>query len=148
MKTKLRIAIAACIGLIAAAHAGENEKSRQPHKLAPEMIAKFDKDGDGKLNNEERAAAKAARKEMMLEKFDTNKDGTLDETEKAAMKGARKKMILEKFDKDQDGKLNDIEKAAMREKVKNRFSGLRGRQGERKGGGKKAGDEEAPGALE
>ena len=55
MKTNTLIVIAAAIGLSGAAHAEEGKGPRPPHKLPPEVIAKFDKDGDGKLNEEERA---------------------------------------------------------------------------------------------
>lgn len=51
-------------------------------------MKKFDKDGDGKLNDEERAAAFAARLESDPE---------------------MKKKVLEKFDEDKDGKLSDEE---------------------------------------
>jgi len=156
MKTKSLIVIAASLGLIGAASA-EGEKPRGEHrKLPPEIIAKFDKDGDGKLNDEERAAARSAREGMMearkkemLEKFDTDKDGTLDDTEKAAMHEARKKMMLEKFDANKDGTLDDTEKAAMRKEMGDRPGGPRGPRGEGgKGGkGKQGGDAEAPGTV-
>jgi hypothetical protein len=57
------------------------------------MMEKFDKDGDGKLSDEEKSAAKAAHKEMMterkakfMEKFDTDGDGELSDEEKAVTK--------------------------------------------------------------
>ena len=49
-----------------------------------ELLKKFDKDGDGKLSEEEREAAKAARKAMILEKFDKDGDGELNEEERKA----------------------------------------------------------------
>jgi hypothetical protein len=49
------------------------------------MIAKFDKDGDGKLNDEEREKAKAERQAEMIKKFDTDGDGKLSEEERAKM---------------------------------------------------------------
>ena len=45
----------------------------------------FDKNGDGKLDDQERAAAKAHR-EKMLKQFDTNGDGKLDPTERKIRK--------------------------------------------------------------
>jgi Ca2+-binding EF-hand superfamily protein len=130
MKTKSLIIVAASLGLLGAAHAQEPKKDRPQQKLPPEIIEKFDKDGDGKLNEEERAAARAVREEMMknrkkemLEKFDTNKDGSLDDTEKAAAKEAHKQMALEKFDKDGDGELSDAEKAEMRKAMSKRPGG-------------------------
>ena len=60
------------------------------------MIQRFDSDGDGQLNDEERAAAQEHIKERrkdheqrrreMLERFDANGDGQIDETEHAAMR--------------------------------------------------------------
>ena len=58
-----------------------------------EILKKFDKDGDGKLSEEERAAAKAAMKEKME---------------------ARRAEVLKAHDKDGDGKLNDEERKAAR----------------------------------
>lgn len=143
MKTKSLIIIAASLGLIGAAFAQDGPKKGGDHKMPPEVIARFDTDGDGKLNETEREAAKAEHKEMMetrkkemMEKFDTDKDGKLSDDEKAAMKAEREKMMLEKFDKDGDGKLSDAEKATMREEMKNRPGGPkgpRGKGGERKG---------------
>jgi len=149
MKTKPLIIIAASLGIIGSAHA-QDEGKGQHRKLPPEIIARFDKDGDGKLNEEEREAAKAGRKEMMearrkemLEKFDTDKDGELSEAEKEAMQAARKQMMLEKFDKDGDGELSDDEKAGMRKEMGDRPGGPhgprdgQGRKGGPRDGGKK-----------
>lgn len=148
MKTKLLIIIAATFGLLGAANAQAAKPDRPERKLPPEILEKFDKDGDGKLNEEERAAAKAAREEMMearkkemLEKFDKDGDGKLNEEERAAAQEARKQMMLEKFDKDGDGELNDDEKAAMKEAMKHRPGGPRGeRDGKRKGKKRPGGD--------
>lgn len=146
MKTKSLIIIAASFGLLGAANAQEEKRDRPERKLPPEILEKFDKDGDGKLNEEERAAAKAAREEMMearkkemLGKFDKDGDGELNGEEKEAMKEGRKKMMLEKFDKDGDGKLNDAERAEMRKVMQHRPGGPRG---QRDGKGKKRKDGE------
>ena len=69
-------------------------------KAREELLKRFDANGDGKLDETERAAAREAGRELkekhpklgkkaeqkLLEKFDANKDGKLDETEKAAAK--------------------------------------------------------------
>ena len=56
-------------------------------------MQRFDKDGDGTLSEEERAAAKQEwenRKSTMLEKFDADGDGTLNvEERREAIKQAR-----------------------------------------------------------
>ena len=93
------------------------------------FLKRFDTDGDHKLSDEERAAAKEARKacrekrhEMLLKKFDTNHDGKLDDAERAAAKEAVKERMekprakmLEKFDTNKDGKLDEAERAAAKE---------------------------------
>lgn len=63
-----------------------------------EMIKKFDKDGDGKLSEEEKTAMKSERKEKgknrraeMIKKFDKDGDGKLSEEEKTATRKEMKK---------------------------------------------------------
>lgn len=163
MKTNTFIVIVAAIGLSGIAHAEEGKRERAPRKLPAEIIAKFDKDGDGKLNKSEREAAKAARGEMeaarkteMLAKFDADGDGSLSEDEKKAAQEALKKMILEKFDADGDGKLSEDERAEMRKVMPGRPGGPKGpgkdgngpRPGGPKGPGHGGGDTEAPGVHE
>jgi len=150
MKTNTLIVIAAAIGLSGAAHAEEGKGSRPPHKLPPEVIAKFDKDGDGKLNDDEKAEAKATHKKEMLEKFDADKDGKLNDDEKAAMREEVKKKMLEKFDKDGDGKINEDERAEMRKTMPPHPGGPKRPKGKGDGPrpGKGGGDVEAPGAGE
>lgn len=157
MKTNTLIVIAAAIGLSGAAHAEEGKGPRKAHNLPPEVIAKFDKDGDGKLNDDEKAEAKAARgerkakfKQEMLEKFDSDGDGKLNDDEKAAMREGMKKNMLEKFDKDGDGELNEDEKAEMRKSMPHHPGGPK--RPKAKGDGPRPGkggsDVEAPGAGE
>jgi hypothetical protein len=168
MKTNTMIVIAAAFGLAGAANAEERGKDRPHRDIPPEIIEKFDKDGDGKLNEQEREAAKAAREEMMearrkemLAKFDKDGDGKLSDEEEEAMREARRKMMMEKFDKDGDGELSDDEKAAMRKAMGARPGGPRKIDGKRRpdGGDRRPdrgdrkrpeahGDKEAPGAGE
>lgn len=83
------------LGLIASSALraeGSEKKAEKP--VPPGILKKYDKDGDGKLNEEETAAWKAAReaeKKAALEKYDTNKDGKLSDDEKAAMKAEKEK---------------------------------------------------------
>jgi len=102
-------------------------QGQRGHFLSKEMIAKFDKDGDGKLNEEE---TKAAREAAMMKRFDKDGDGKLNDQEKAAADAYKKESearhaeMTKKFDKDGDGKLNDEETKAMREDfMKNRGAG-------------------------
>lgn len=98
-----------------------------------ELIRKYDKNGDGKLDEDEKAAAHAAmRKEgggeadrykEALQRFDKDGDGKLNDAERAEAEkvgaliekyGGRVKFRaqrLKHFDKDGDGKLSDAELA-------------------------------------
>jgi hypothetical protein len=114
----------------------KREKKPAPQRGAPPnreaILKKFDKDGDGKLNEEERAEARksfgAGRPPrppaVLIKKFDKDGDGKLNEEERAALREEgqkRRKEIIAKFDKDGDGKLNEEErKAAGAEMRKNR----------------------------
>jgi len=97
--------------------------------MRADAIKEFDKDGDGKLNEEERKAMMAARMAMgenlrkqREKQFDKDGDGQLNDEERKAMMEANRARMEEfrkarekKFDKDGDGKLNDEERKAMRE---------------------------------
>ncbi len=89
----------------------------------------------------------AARKEAMLKKFDKDGDGKLSEEERAAMRAEiqkrrgeggkgpnpeRRAEMMKKFDKDGDGKLSEEERAAMRTEMQKR----RGEGGKGKAEGK------------
>ena len=70
------------------------ERSGGGRKLPPFLMKKFDKDGDGKLNEEERAEARKtmeARRQEALKKFDKDGDGKLNEEERKAAIAARPK---------------------------------------------------------
>jgi Ca2+-binding EF-hand superfamily protein len=59
--------------------------------VPPEILAKYDTDGDGKLSETEKAAMKAdleAKRQALIAKYDTNGDGVLDATERAAAEAA------------------------------------------------------------
>jgi hypothetical protein len=101
--------------------AGAEGKPDKPHRKGPppEMLKKFDKDGDGTLSKEEKDAMREAMKELHKDKakeFDKDGDGKLSEAEREAMKEARKAEFLKKFDTDGDGKLSDEERKAMPER--------------------------------
>ena len=90
------------------------------------LLRKADTDGDRRLSEAERAAAKAKfqdnRKEFIA-KHDTDGDGKLNEAERAAAKEqiqARIQGAKDKFDTDGDGKLNEAERKAAREAFQNR----------------------------
>ncbi len=98
----------------------EGSESSPPDAKRATFFQKFDKDGDGKLSEEER---KAAREEMagkrpllpplLIKKFDKDGDGRLSVEEREDAKKSwqdRKKETLEKFDADGDGILNAEER--------------------------------------
>ncbi len=87
------------------------------------IIKKFDHDGDGKLNQDEKREADAAVKAYdrarmeRIQKFDTNGDGKLSSEERAAAgkaSGVDRAALIQKFDQDGDGKLNEEEGRAAR----------------------------------
>jgi hypothetical protein len=93
-------------GVSTYAVAGGDEPARK------ELIQKFDKNGDGKLDDAERAQMKAAfearraeRHKEALAKYDVNKDGKLDDAERTAMHEARLTERFQAMDKNGDGKL-------------------------------------------
>ena len=80
------------------------------------------------------AKAREARRAEMIKKYDKNGDGQLDETEKAALRAdnqkKREEERLKKYDKNGDGKLDEAEKEAMKEDLKKRFGEGRKARGE------------------
>ena len=100
-----------------------------------DMMKKYDKDGDGKLSDPERAAMLEDRKaafekqrKAMEKEFDKNGDGVLDEQERTALRAEMQKrrprplaaqhfqeQMLKRYDKDGDGKLSPEERKAMQD---------------------------------
>jgi Ca2+-binding EF-hand superfamily protein len=126
MKTTYVIALSAILGSFALAQDAPQRPARGPggpgaqRPLPAEMLKKFDKDGDGKLSDDERKAMReemaAAREKAMLEQLDTDKDGKVSDEERKAGEAkrkaafeARQKEMLEKYDADKDGKLSQEE---------------------------------------
>ena len=109
MLTKLKLALMISAPLVAGATtyaiAGAGG-----HKA--ELIQKFDKNGDGKLDDAEKAemktafaAKRAEHHKEMLAQFDANKDGKLDDAERAAMRDAKLSERFKAMDANGDGKL-------------------------------------------
>ena len=107
------------------------ERDREARR--EEFVKRFDTDGDGKLSEAEKEAAReqyphmghgrhgAEMHQRMLEKYDTNKNGQLDPEEKEVARRdreARRAEMLKRFDADGDGKLSDSEREAMREEFR------------------------------
>lgn len=132
MKTKITCIALALAGIVAAsAQEGNPDAPRRGQggpggrQVPPAVLKEFDKDGDGKLNDEEAKAARAAMQakreeaqKKMLAEFDADKDGKLNEEERKAMRTAmeaKRKALVEKYDADKDGKLSPEEIKAARE---------------------------------
>ena len=74
------------------------------------MLEKFDRNGDGQLDEAERQEARAfrearraERQQEMLAKFDTNRDGKLDDAERKVARDQRREMVFKKIDTDGNG---------------------------------------------
>ncbi len=88
-----------------AAPKGPRGKGKMTPEMRKRILERFDKDGDGKLNEEERAAARAAREA---------RGGKGKGGEGRGQGAGMRKQMIEKFDKDGDGKLNEEERAAAK----------------------------------
>ena len=110
MLTKFKLALLIASPLVAGA---ATYAAAQGDHAPADVIKKFDANGDGKLDDAERAqkhaafeAKRAERHKQALATYDANKDGKLDDAERKAMHEAR---LAEKFtalDKNGDGKLS------------------------------------------
>ena len=96
---------AGAAGIAAAQGAGPQDKAT--------LLQKYDTNGDGKLEPNERAAMRAdfqakreARKAAMLARFDTNKDGKLDKAERKVMRETLATEAFEKMDLDHNGSIS------------------------------------------
>lgn len=96
MKKLLVLTLGLCLlGLVSTnAEEKKNLENKDKQEIPAKVLEKFDKNKDGKLDAEEKAAMKKENEEHrkeMLKKFDKNGDGKLDETERAAAKEAGEK---------------------------------------------------------
>jgi hypothetical protein len=99
------ITILSILGLLAClpADASAQEGKRRGKKEA--ILKKFDKDGDGKLSEQERAAAKEFKAKRRAE------DGR---------GGKLRGKVLRRFDKDGDRTLNDTERESLKKFLESR----------------------------
>lgn len=131
--TKLTLCFAALIGSASLAFAdrgrdGGSDDNEGGDKTfgdgsLPEFLAKYDLDGDGALNEEERQAAKEDRKTRAQERresWDTDGDGEISDEEREAARDALRAKIEERrnerfaeADTDEDGALSTEEFAAI-----------------------------------
>lgn len=144
-------AVVSCLG---ASQTLADDKPQRPGAEAfrTQILQQFDADKDGRLNDQERAKAKAefarrrgqqpaarpktdlARNRMreIMARFDKDGDGQLSPDEKAAARkamsgnfAAQRQAMMKRFDKDGDGKLNDEERAAARKAMAGQAGGGR-----------------------
>lgn len=118
MSPRARIAVlflagSVCLGIGQPVLAAPGDGGGKQPEVRQKMLQRFDKNGNGQLDPDEREAAREAmqkrreqaggkapggqrgqdpeRRKKLLEKFDKDGDGTLSETERAAAKEARAK---------------------------------------------------------
>lgn len=105
----LRMTLAAAsIGLLAFPLTAKGEPAEKPDRAARReaMLKKFDANGNGKLDGDEREKMRA---EMQKRREAGGQKGS---------RGERRAEMLKKFDKDGDGKLSEEERSAMRAAMK------------------------------
>lgn len=128
MLTKMKIALAVCGSLVAGGVGVAAAQGFGGGGPRGAVMQKYDTNGDGKLDDQERAAMRAdfqaKRQEMkakMLAKYDINKDGKLEPEERAAMREDRAERQFKRLDTNGDGQLSFAEFKQAR-----RFRGHRG----------------------
>jgi hypothetical protein len=111
MLTKLKLALLIAAPLVAGATTYAAAQGDAPAGKA--MIQKLDKNGDGTIDDAERAqgkaafaAKRAARHQQALATYDANKDGTLDATERQAMRDGRLAKRFAALDQNGDGTIS------------------------------------------
>ena len=109
MLTKLKLALLVAAPLVAGTTYAVAQGDAPSHK---DRIQKFDQNGDGTLDDAERAQMRAAfeakraeHHKQMLAKYDTNQDGVLDGAERKAMHDQKLTERFQAMDKNADGKL-------------------------------------------
>ena len=109
------------------------------------MLEQFDADGDGKLNEEERAAAKKARQDRAGKKGKGKAKQGRRGGRGQAGRGPRmnREEALAKYDADKDGQLDKDEKAKMQADMKKRRAEMLKKRFDKDGDGKLNADEKA-----
>lgn len=140
MKT-IAIVTVASLSFFNFALAEQDKGSRGGHlseEKKAELLAQFDKDGDNKLDKEERKAARDHMKAKLIEKFDADEDGKLSDVEKEAVRDAHFDKMFAEADTDDNGV---ISKEEMKAALIKKFGGKKCKDGKCKGKkGKKKGE--------
>lgn len=91
MKKSLLIALSLCIsGLVAVAADGE-KKAKPAANPRAKALEKYDKNANGKLDEDEREAMRKDREAEAIKRYDKNGDGKLDQSEREAARAERRK---------------------------------------------------------
>lgn len=132
---------------------GGGPGNRMPGRPSPELMRRYDRNGDGQIDAGEQKAARADLAKMdarrpegplraeVLARFDRDGDGRLDDAERAEFERARaeylkqppggnakaRERLLKQFDRDGDGRLNAGEEAAARAAMQRRGAGKKAR---------------------
>ncbi|MHC4837702.1 MAG: hypothetical protein ACYTF3_05905 [Planctomycetota bacterium] len=134
---------------------GERAERRQ------RILERFDANGDGRLDETERAALRAAAEKMRAQRGEKQgrRDGQVRERregaerkergeagERGERRAERRQRILERFDIDGDGQLNDLEREALRKAIEERRAerGVEGQQRRVRGQGQRERGEGRP----
>src|SRR5574341_1358996 len=107
---------------------GRVERTSPMTNLTKRYLERYDRNGNGQVDAEERSAMSREIQERMktqrgriYERYDTNRDGTLDRAEEDRMRESWQRLKasrgrgLERFDLDRDGQLSDEERAKFHE---------------------------------
>src|SRR5215212_55783 len=93
MKKSLVIALTLCVASLVAFAADGEKKDKKADKPRAKVLEKYDKNGNGKLDDDEREAMRKERRSengaAALKKLDKNGDGKLDAGEREAAKADR-----------------------------------------------------------
>ena len=96
----MRLVIALSLCLAGAAFAADGEKKgANPETPRDEMLKKYDKNKDGKLDQSEREEWRKDREAETVKKYDKNGDGKLDQSEREA---ARAELIDAETEPEED----------------------------------------------
>lgn len=126
--------IVVLVGALTPAHAADAERRAA-------FLQKWDSDGDGQLNESERAALQAKRNKRRgnaLQRFDADGDGQLSDSERAdarAQRDTKRAELLQQFDADGDRRLGQQERQTARDSGALKRHGQRGGRGSGKPGG-------------
>ena len=86
------------------------KRQAESKKRHGDLMRKYDRDGDGRLNDSEKRAAKEAYRQEALKRAARNKEAA-----KKKMEEDRARKEVQKFDKNKDGRLDATESAALNE---------------------------------